>query len=149
MSADSPEALSVAEIGRRLSAIREGEAHLRTLLPLESPYNAILRLRDVTRYIGLRENEVFLWFPTMTRLKMPHRRRERPPPAKATPLPPERQWDFTRFFRAWDAGLVVKARVGDEWGIVGRHSALAQVAAAPRKTIEMRIDRETLGLRFK
>ena len=146
---DSHEVLSQAEIARRLSAIREGESHLRTELDPDSPHNAILRFRDVTRYIGVRENEVWLWFPEMWRVK--HRLVKHPPPRKAVPLPPARQRDFSRFFYAWDKGNLVKARAGDEWRITHRHTPLAKMdaPARPQRSIEMRIDRETLGLRFK
>jgi hypothetical protein len=145
--------LSVTEISRRLSQIRQGEAHLRAELPVDNPHNAILRLSDVTRYIGVRPNEVFLWFPDM--LRVTHRLRDRPPPKKAVPLPPARQQDFSRFFRGWDAGTIVKARVGQDWRLVGRHEpgvekvASAQSPQAPSRVLTMRIDPATLGLRFK
>jgi hypothetical protein len=141
--------LSQGEISRRLSEVRQGEAHLRNELDPASPHNAILRFRDVTRYIGLRENEVWLWFPDMWRSK--HRLVTRPAPKKAVALPAARQLDFSRFFKAWDAGLITKARVGDEWRLVNRHTPLAQMAPAPsaKEPIVMRIDPQTLGLRFK
>jgi hypothetical protein len=144
--------LSVAEISHRLSQVREGEAHLRTELPVDSPHNAILRLTDITRYIGVRPNEVFLWFPEMTRVT--HRLRDRPPPTKAQTLPPERQRDFSRFFHGWDAGTLIKARVGEQWRLVGRYeSGMAPLAPEARaqarsRTLTMTIDPATLGLRF-
>jgi hypothetical protein len=66
----------------------------------------------------------------------------------------ERQTALSRFFYGWDQGTLVKARVGDEWRICNRHASLhahpaPSPPAAPRKVITMRIDRETLGLRFK
>jgi len=147
-----PDLLSVAEIGERLAKIRAGEAHLRAELPPDNPHNAVLRLSDVTRYIGCTHNEVLMWFPQMPRSR--HRLVTRPPPRKAVPLPPERQRDFSRFFHGLDAGTLLKARVGDTWRLVGRYeSGLAQMAPAPgtqarSRQITMTIDRETLGLRF-
>jgi hypothetical protein len=149
---DLPDVLSIAEITRRLSQIRDGEAHLRTELPLDNPHNAVLRLFDVTRYIGVRPNEVFLWFPTMTRVK--HRLRDRPPPKKALPIPAERQREFSRFFNAWDRGMLVKARIADEWRIVSRHQDASSLGAAPGpqvppRMIDMSIDPATGRLKFK
>lgn len=149
---DSHEPLSVAQICHRLSLIREGEAHLRAELPPENPHNAVLRLRDVTRYIDCRANEVLLWFPTMTRVS--HRLRDRPPPKKAVPLPAARQWDFSRFFWGFDEGRIIKARVGDEWKIISRHSHPLPLGAAarqeaPAKRLDMRIDLTALGPRLK
>jgi hypothetical protein len=150
---DSPDVLSLAEISRRLSQVREGEAHLRRELPVGNPHNAILRLRDITRYIGATENQVFLWFPTMVRMQ--HRLRDRPPPTKAAPMPERWQREWSRFFKAYEAGQLVKAQVGGEWQIIGRtDQTLAQVDAAPRpqahaRVIGMRIDMTTLGPRLK
>jgi hypothetical protein len=133
--------------------VRAGEAHLRTELPVDNPHNAILRLADITRYIGVHPNEVWLWFPEMLRYR--HRLVTRPAPKKPVPLPCARQHDFSRFFKAWDAGVIVKARIGDEWRIVARHRedplslGAAARAQAPARLIEMKIDRETLGLRLK
>ena len=151
---DSHDILSVAEISRRLSQVRDGEAHLRTELPLDNPHNAILRLTDVTRYIGVRPNEVFLWFPQMRRNVLMYGTKSRPPPKKAVPLPPERQREFSRFFTAWDSGLLLKARIGDEWRILSRHPHELPLGPAPGpptppRTIHMTIDRKTLGLKFK
>jgi hypothetical protein len=132
--------------------VREGEAHLRAELPTDNPHNRILRLRDITEYIGVRPNEVWAWFPDMWRSD--HRLVTRPAPKKAIPLPESQQRAFSRFFHEWDSGLLVKARVGDEWRIVHRHQDSVPVGAAagsqaPARVIEMRIDRETLGLRLK
>lgn len=149
---DSHDPLAIHEIARRLSEIRQGEAHLRAELPPDNPHNAILRLADVTRYIDVRTNEVWLWFPDMWRSR--HRLVTRAAPKKAVPLPPSRQLDFSRFFRAWDQGLLVKARIGDEWRIVHRHQDSPPLGAskappAGSRVHTMTIDRETLGLRFK
>lgn len=144
--------LSVEQICRRLSQVRQGEDHLKAELPLENPHNAVLRLHDIARYIGVRKNEVWLWFPQMWRSR--HRTMKHAPPKKALPLPLERQRDFSNFFQAWDAGRIVKARVGDEWRIVSRHQNPSPLGPAPgpkadERTIKMVIDRETLGLRLK
>ena len=144
--------LSIAEIADRLAQIRACEAHLRTELPPDNPHNAVLRLSDVTRYIGCTYNEVLLWFPSIPRQR--HRLVDRPPPKKAVPLSSARQLDFSRFFQGLDQGTLVKARVGDMWRVVGRYeSGLAKMAPAPgtearSRQITMRIDPETLGLRF-
>jgi hypothetical protein len=144
--------LSQVEICNRLSAIRQGEAHLRNELDLDNPHNAVLRLRDLARYIGVTINEVWLWFPDMWRST--HRLVTRPAPKKAIRLPLERQRAFSNFFHAWDRGLIVKARVGDEWRICHRHQDESSLGATARpqadtRVITMKIDRDTLGLRFK
>jgi hypothetical protein len=150
---DSPEVLSVAEIARRLSAVREGEAHLRTELPPQNPHNAVLRLSDITRYIATTPNQIFLWFPTMARVR--HRLRDRPPPAKAVPIPERWQREFSRFFRGWESGNLIKAQVAGEWKIIGRASeGMAKMAPTPSaqgpvRSIAMRIDMTTLGPRLK
>jgi hypothetical protein len=149
---DSPEVLSLAELSRRLSSVRSGEAHLRTGLPPDNPHNAILRLLDITRYIGVPMNRIFEWFPTMSRVE--HRLRDRPAPKKAKPIPEEWQRELSRFFYAWDRGTLKKAQVGGEWQIIGRHQTSPQMDVTPRpqappRVLTMRIDLTTLGPRLK
>jgi hypothetical protein len=151
VSADSPEVLSVAELSRRLSEVRQGEMHLKALLPVDNPHNAILRTRDITRYIGCTHQALLLWFPEMTRLKMPHLVDR--PVVKSQLLPEKWQRELSRFFKAWDAQNLIKARVGGEWQLIGRHTSLAPLGtpAGPKadaRVITMRIDVKTLGLKI-
>lgn len=123
---ESTEWLSVAEIDRRFKKIVADSAHLRTSLPPDSPYNAVLRVADIVRYIGVnsRDGRAFI------------KRYQR---------------ELSLFFKAWDHGNLVKARVGDTWKIVHRHTGdttLAKVAAAPgkeRPPIQCRIDMSVIG----
>lgn len=152
---DSHEIMSFAELTRRLSEVRRAEEHLKMLLPVDSPHNAILRLREILAYTHIPYEWARRQFPEMYRFKS-----LRPPP-KGNERPAdkheieERQIALSRFFYAWDRGTVIKARVGNEWRLVARHQdavplgAAPRPPAAPRKVIEMHIDRETLGLRFK
>lgn len=144
--------LSIAELSRRLSQVREGEMHLRTELPADNPHNAILRMRDITRYIGVTPNQLLLWFPFMVRVR--HRLRDRPAPTKARPMQEKWQREFSRFFYGWDRGTLIKAQVGGEWQIIGRSSGMAQMAPAPSSQVphrvhSMRIDVATLGLKLE
>jgi hypothetical protein len=125
----SREALAQAEICRRLEAIRE---HSRS----------VLLIRDIQRYIGVNAELFYRCFLT--------------PPGKGRlqKVPEDVQRRISNFLEALEAGHIVKAKVDGEWKLVHRNQALAQVAPAarekaPARRIEMRIDPETLGLRFK
>lgn len=152
---DSHDTLSIAELERRLSEVRSGEMHLRTQLPKENPHNAILRIRDITRYTGISLTELYQMFPRMQRIE--HRLANTNPPPGLTRQPPKAahwQREFSRFFFGWDQGTLIKARLGDEWKIVGKyqHQTLAKMDAAPLPQagpIRMRIDVTALGPRLK
>lgn len=158
MFAASIDVLSFAHLTRRLSEVRQGEEHLKRVLPVDSPHNAILRLADIVAYTQIPYPWLRRQFPDMHRFEFP--RAPRPAPkGNEKPSDPheieERQRDLSRFFYGWDQGTLIKARVGNEWRIVGRHSDTHSLGAAPRppapagKVIAMQIDRTTLGLRFK
>ena len=60
------------------------------------------------------------------------------------------QRELSLFFRAWDNGNLVKARIGEKWLIVHRHTGTAgvsQVASAPvdRPPIHCKIDLTAIG----
>jgi hypothetical protein len=156
--AASIDVLSFAHLTRRLSEVRQGEEHLKQVLPVASAHNAILRLADIVAYTGIPYPWLRRQFPDMHRFEFP--RAPRPAPkGNEKPSDPheieERQRELSRFFYGWDRGTLIKARVGNEWRIVGRHSDAVPLRAAPRETappgkmIAMQIDRATLGLRFK
>lgn len=149
--------MSFVALTRRLSEVRLGEAHLKRRLPVSSPYNAVLRLIDILNYTGIPYPWILRMFPELLRLESGMR----PPAPCLTDAPAdkheihERQRELSRFFYGWDQGTLVKARIGDEWKIVGRYQDACSLGAAPRpqaaagKVISMRIDPATLGLRFK
>jgi hypothetical protein len=120
-------------------AIRSESAHLKPWLPPQNKHNAVLRLADVANYI-----EVSLaWLACViaeTRTEYCMKR--------------ELQETLSRFFIAWDRGLLVKARVGDEWKIVHRVpgpglSPGQRPADTPPPVHKCRIDLATLGLRLE
>jgi hypothetical protein len=124
---ESTEILSCAELKRRFRTIVADSSHLKSKLPLDSPHNALLRLIDVARYIGgpraSMDGDAYL------------KRHQRA---------------LSLFFKAWDHGNLVKARIGDTWQIIHRHTgttSLAQVAPAPReeRPIQCRIDLSVIG----
>src|SRR6266404_7108544 len=163
MIANQTEVLSNAELRRRLKEIHESTCHLRLRLPVENPYNKTVTLQDIARYVGASSRYLrHIWPET--------------PPARCTfecpsvqtcrKTPPCRniqaylQKRLTDFFRGFDAGRIVKARVGETWQLVDRRasvmgdSPLAQVAAAQgtslqTRTITGRIDLTVLGPRLK
>jgi hypothetical protein len=155
---DSHEILSFGELSRRLSEVRRGEEHLKQILPVDSPHNVILRLRDILAYTGIPYPWVRRQFPEMHRFEFIGAARPQP---KGLDMPAttheihERQRELSRFFYGWDRGTLVKARIGDEWRIVGRHQDAVSLGAAPRpsphagKMIAMRIDPNTVRLTFK
>ena len=157
MSAASIDILSFVALTQRLSAVRRGEEHLKRQLPVASPHNAILRLLDIVAYTHIPYPWLRRQFPDMHRFEFPDAPRPKPrgkdKPADQHEIE-ERQRELSRFFFAWDQGTLVKARVGDEWRIVNRHSHALPLGTAPRpvadggKLITMRIDRATLGLKL-
>lgn len=159
MSAACHEIMSLEELCRRLSEVRRGEEHLKMHLPLDSPHNAILRLRDIVAYTQVEDRWMRDQFPDMYRLTMPHspnciRRsgeKQRKPIDKAQIE--DRQRELSRFFYGWDAGTLVKMRVGDGWRIVGRHQNQVPLGAAPRPAADARMIQMAIGsdnrLRFK
>ena len=136
----STEHLSKAEIRRRLKQIRQEAFHLKEQLPPDNPHNAILRLSDIARYIGVTR----AWLRMMSDGANPSHE-----------ISEERQVELSRFFQAWDRGLLVKARIADEWKIVPRHapdsqwSKVARSQAPPGKIHRCAIDLSTLGLKVK
>lgn len=156
MSPDSHEVMSLHELSRRLSEIRRGEEHLKHILPLDSEHNAILRLKDILAYTGIPYPWVRRQFPEMHRFDFPSAPRPKPQgkdkPADQHEIE-ERQRELSRFFYGWDHGTLVKVRVHDRWAIINRHGVSLDTPAPPPapagKMISMRIDPESLGLRFK
>jgi hypothetical protein len=155
--ADSHDVLSLAGLSRRLSEVRRGEEHLKKKLPVDSPHNVILRLKDICAYTLVPYEWVRRIFPEMYRFEFPDAPRPSPQ-GKDKPVDKheigERQRALSRFFYGWDQGTLVKARIGNEWKIVGRYQDAAPLGGAPRpaadaRQISMRIDPESLGLRFK
>jgi hypothetical protein len=154
----SHEVLSLVELTRRLSEVRRGEEHLKTRLPRDSEHNRILRLADIVAYTGIPYPWLRRQFPEMYRFEFPDAPRPKPKghekPSDKTEIA-ARQTLLSRFFYGWDQGTLIKARIGNEWTIIGRHSDEVSLGPAPRqeapagKMISMRIDRATLGLRFK
>jgi hypothetical protein len=153
----SHEILSFEALTRRLSEVRRGEEHLKRNLPLASEHNRILRLNDICAYTGIPYPWIRRQFPDMYRMEFP----DAPKPAPSGRDKPatkheieERQRELSRFFYGWDRGTLVKARVRDEWKIVGRYQDAVPLGAAarperpPGKILEMRIDLETFALRF-
>jgi len=132
--------LPFTELTRRLKEVSEESRYIRTRLPPEHRFNAILRPTDIAAYIAVKDR---------------HLRTKFMPGARFTE---QEQRDLSRFFHFWDTGRVVKARFGDKWRLTHRSAhdaALAKMAppegvqAAPRPAIEMRIDPATLGLTVK
>jgi len=136
----STDHLSKAELRRRLDQVRQESYHLKERLPPDSPHNALLRLSDIARYIGVTR----AWLRMMTDGANP-----------SHDMSEERQVELSRFFQAWDRGLLVKARVADEWNIVSRYGAdsqwskVARTQGAPGKIHRLTIDLSTLGLKVK
>ena len=136
----STDHLSKAELRRRLDQVRQESYHLKERLPPDSPHNALLRLSDIARYIGVTR----AWLRMMTDGANP-----------SHDMSEERQVELSRFFQAWDRGLLVKARIADEWKIVPRHapdsqwSKVARAQGAPGKIHRLTIDLSTLGLKVK
>ena len=136
----STDHLSKAELRRRLDQVRQESYHLKERLPPDSPHNALLRLSDIARYIGVTR----AWLRMMTDGANP-----------SHDMSEERQVELSRFFQAWDRGLLVKARVADEWNIVSRYGADSQWSkasrpqGAPGKIHRLTIDLSTLGLKVK
>jgi hypothetical protein len=155
--ADSTDILSFAALTRRLSEVRHGEEHLKMQLPVDSPHNSILRLKDIVAYTGIPYPWIRRQFPDMYRFEFPDAPRPAP---KGNEKPmdkheiEERQRELSRFFYGWDLGTLVKARVGHEWKIVNRRQNAASLGAAPSpqahagKMINMSIG-EDHRLRFK
>lgn len=122
----SPEILPQAEIIRRLEAIRENS-------------RSVLRILDIERYIDVNAELFYRCFLT------PAGR------GRLQKVPAELQRRVSNFLQALESGAIVKAKVDGKWQLVHRNQTLAQMAApaGEARKIEMRIDRETLGLRFK
>jgi hypothetical protein len=148
--------MSFAELTRRLGEVRLGEAHLKTQLPPDSDWNRTLRLKDIIAYTGIPYPWLLRQFPEMPRLKSI---RDRERKGGDSPVDKheieQRQRELSRFFYGWDAGTLIKARIRDEWKIVGRYQDAESLGAPPRpqahagKVIAMRIDPESLGLKFR
>jgi hypothetical protein len=156
--ADSIDVLSLDCLSRRLSEVRRGEEHLKKDLPPDSSFNAILRLRDILAYTAIPYPWIRRQFPEMYRFEFVGAARPEPKgkdkPATKHEIH-ERQRELSRFFYGWDKGTLVKARVGDEWKIVGKYQDATSLGGAPGpqahagKMIAMRIDPNTVRLTFK
>jgi hypothetical protein len=153
----SHEILPIAVLQKRLSEVRAGEFHLRRELPLDNPYNAILRFTDILRYIDVQAWEVFSMFPGLERVYNRMRPDRKPNlKRKVTRRKDELQLRLSQFFHGWDNGSLLKRPVGKQWLIVGRHDGegMAQVdepkaAPAYARSIKMRIDVTTLGPKLR
>lgn len=132
--------MSVAELRRRVDEVNANAAHLAWQLPLDSPHNAVLRSMDIARYIGHEHGGIVKLFG-----------------GRRSGLPEHWQVKLSQFFYGWDHGNLVKARIGNEWLIVNRHTgatALAQMAApslpqAHARSIAMRIEVAAGGPKLK
>jgi hypothetical protein len=140
-----------AELAERLAQVRGRESPLHGFLspPPDSPIHAVLRLADIQRYIGATRIQFQHWFPCLPRIVKRAPRAVVPKPHR---MPEEKRQALAAFFSNWDRGLIVKARVGDEWTIVERYSHAAPLGSAPRpqappRAIKMTVDWDTL--RFK
>ena len=136
----SLEWMSVKEIQRRCAIIAKDAEHLRRTIPVDNAHNSIVRIPDIALSIGLPPGVLGL---RLSRGEFDEAHIK----------------DLSRFFYGWDAGMLIKARVGNEWKIMSRHpghyqghTPLAQMAApqgaAPaRPPLTLTIDRSTLGLK--
>lgn len=116
------DALPQAEIRRRLLAVTEEARHVAVSLPLDHPWNAILRLTDIARYSGVSRSRIAQFIDGR--------------------ITDTWQANLSRFFTAWDAGILVKALYEGRWQIVNRHTlgaTLAQMAPAARPPLTMKI----------
>ena len=154
---DSHEVLPLGTIERRLSEVRRGEFHLRRELPLDNPYNAVLRFTDILRYIDVQSWEVFSMFPGLERVYNRMKPDRKPNlKKKVTGRKDELQLRLSQFFHGWDNAQLVKRIVGKQWLIVGRHDGerlakvdCAPLPKAPARDIKMRIDLTTLGPKLR
>ena len=127
----STEWLSIAECRRRLLEVEAGSAHLKLSLPKDSPHQAVLRVIDIARYIGI--NNATLR-----------------PQMKSAPIGPERQKELTRFFKAWDAGVLVKALYDGKWQILNRiHGAAPALPPAQKPPLTMKIEHTPTGPKLR
>lgn len=157
--------LSRREIARRLRQVLKDTDHLKNKLPPDNPHNQLLKFTDICRYVDFRVSSWIRWAIK----EEPHKNcrfscssldfcRANP---HCKPLDEKLLRKLSDFFKDWDAGLLVKARVNGKWGIYRKgtspvcHTPLAQMAAETipeahtRPQIEMRIDLTTLGLKIK
>jgi hypothetical protein len=148
---------SLSELRRRVRKVQEDSNFLRKKLTPESPYNAVLRVVDITRYIGCGNSDLADFAPDAPPPKwkcacgsVEHCQRQ----PRCRTLGPTIQRKLSGFFRGWDSGALVKANVLGEWRVVSRHSSYATLApvdakagAKIRPAIPMRIDPATLGLK--
>lgn len=134
------EILSVRELRKRLRKVYAESYHLAHNLPQkhpDSPHNRILTLVDIARHLELSRRWLHHQMkeeptercefscPTVNECRL------RPPCRKIEPYEQKR---LSQFFLSWEAGTLVKARIGDEWKITPRHTALAQMAPASIET---------------
>jgi hypothetical protein len=160
VSEASTEVFTKRELRRRLREVYEASVHLAGRIPVDNPHNATLRVHDIARFI----NAECDW--------LLYKRVEAPPPRCTFGCPsvnecrkkpacrdiePFMQRQLTAFFKGWDSGNLVKARVGNEWRVVSRetiprHAALASLVAAAGtqgKTINGRVELTEQGPRIK
>lgn len=163
------ELLSQSVIRKRLREIKETTAHLKNHLPPESPYNKELRVWDVANFTGIRWRE------------MENLLRDDPPPKwrckcgsvdncvrspRCRPMSEKAQRDLSRFFQAYDSGILAKGQGQGSWvgGVEGglwkpgRWKIFSRSAPLPReqqhidagvKQIGLRIDMKTFGLKVR
>lgn len=154
-SVDSLDLLSVEDLRRRIKDISAGEEHLRRVLKPDNPHNQVLRVRDVARYIGTTGELLRVYCPGVG-IQFAGRWGERRKFEQAK-MPAKIQRGLSQFFHGWDHGHLVKAKVGEEWKIINRHSghtSLATLDAAPTPSPDarvhtLRIDMTTLGPRLR
>jgi hypothetical protein len=136
VASTDPTTLSVREIRRRLREVYDASYHLKTNLPPESAYNAVLTLRDIGRHV----KELPQWLRNKSQEAPPNEcERACPSVNECRNVPPCRKIEpylqrrLSEFFHGWDRGTLVKALYQGQWQIVPRYdAALAKVDAAPR-----------------
>lgn len=156
---DSPERgpLSVRELLRRLGQIRRETEHLRGNLPPDNPHNIHLRVPDISAFVHMDLHRLLIvsnprpprsctsGCESSARCKLP---------VPCRTITRTEQARLSGFFRAWDAGELVKVRLADGWRIVHRNShanALAgpQGSARPTPTHSFGFDLTADGPRLR
>jgi hypothetical protein len=143
----SSSVMSIREIRRRLREVYEASCHLRQRLPPESVHNVVLTIPDIAAFTGEHAG------------RLRQQRKNHPPKTclggcqttdTCRAAPPCRRMDaclqrkLSAFFAGWDAGDLLKVRIGDSWKVLSRervNPALAQMATAARQAVAVTPDR--------
>jgi hypothetical protein len=147
----------VRDIRRRIALMYAGSVHLRRPLPLDNPHNSIPTLYDLGQFTGTMPSLILSW-----RLESPPKHcrfdcrdiKHCPKRPACRNIQLYQQQRLSDFFRGWDAGTIVKARVGDQWLLVHRNPSLAQMAAAQgsasqTRSIQGKVEISEMGVRLK